>query len=491
MRIVSIVEEVISHGNFKSDKVAVISNDKQVTYGELSELIQQAASYLNIKGIKVGDKVVLEAFPSVEFISYYFATHLLNAVAVPLDVNLSEEQYDEIRKEVEASFIITFNKEILNGTRIQLADFSHLESLSNSQIVLESEADIIFTSGTTGKPKGVVLSHLNMLRGAENIIEGSEMAEDTVNLLGVPIHHAFGLGTLRALMLNGATVVLINGFSSLKSIKNTYDLYKCNAVSIVPSALNIINELCKGRLDYLFSNLKYFEFGSASITEKLLIQLREQFPTSAIYASYGSTESPRTMYVNLAQYPTKINTIGKPVSNVQVSILDDDYNPINSSSVNVGRVCFSGEMNSLRYWKNNEETRKSFNRDMYYSNDLGYIDGDGFVTLVGRMNDMLNIGGKKIPASQIEKIVCNVEGVKECACVGVFEENSILGEIPIAFVVLEKNAMVSEQEILTAFKVTNNHYIKPKKVQFIDKLPLNRIGKVDKKLLKELLIYEI
>lgn len=486
----AIVEEIISHGAFKSDKLAVIANSEKITYGELSELIRKAAHYLNSKGIKTGDKVILEAFPSIEFISFYFATHLLNAVSVPLDVNLSEEQYNEITKDVDASLTITFNKEIRNGILLKIDNFNCLESFCDAQIILESEADIIFTSGTTGKPKGVVLSHLSMLRGAENIIEGSEMSPDTINLLGVPIHHAFGLGTLRALMLNGATAVLINGFSSLKSIKNTYDLYECNAISIVPSALNIINELCKGRLDYLFSNLKYFEFGSASITEKLLTQLREQFPTSALYASYGSTESPRTMYVNLSQYPTKINTIGKSVSNVQVRILDEQYKPIISSFENVGRVCFSGQMNSLRYWNNDEETKQAFSESLYYSNDLGYIDEDGFVTLVGRINDMLNIGGKKIPASQIETLVNNLAGVKESSCIGVFDESSLLGEVPVVFVVLEKGAKILEQDILREFKVTNNQYIEPKGIKFIDALPLNRIGKVDKKILRGMLNFE-
>lgn len=483
--VTAIVNQILVHGRDEKDKIAIIANDRKITYEQLSCLIRKAASFLKSKGVNKGDKVILEASPSIEFIGFYFATHLLNAVSVPIDIIFSENQFEEIRLLTDSKLIITFQKKFSSTVLIEQDSLDDYEEIIECLVPIKSEADILFTSGTTGKPKGVVLSHLSMRRGAENIIEGSEMLKDTINLVGVPIHHSFGLGTVRALLLNKATVVFVNGFSSLKLIKQTYDKYHCNALSIVPSALNIINEFCKGRLDLLFSSLRYFEFGSASISEKMMHQLRTQFPHTKIFASYGSTESPRTMYVDLSCYPYKINTIGRPLKNVSVSIIDDNFKEIESSKEKIGRVCFKGEMNSLRYWKNEEETNLVFRDKFYFSNDLGYIDEDGFVCLVGRVNEILNIGGKKISTSKVEEIVNSCKGVKESACIGVKKENNILGEAPYVFVVLENHIQLTEEVIQNAFIQSNNLYIKPEKVIFVQSLPLNRIGKVDKNLLKE------
>lgn len=493
----SIVEEIFCHAEIIPDKVAVISQHGEITYRELKKMIQARMAFIKEHGAKKGERVLLEAVPDANYVATYFAIHGVGAMAIPIQQKAGKNLVTEIIAETKPKLLIemedsrntwddcnvcTYNflqqeEEGLEGQKIES---QRIESLKTSDV-----ADILFTSGTTSKPKGVMLTHQNIRIGAENVIEGVEMRPDDIELLGLPLYHAQALGSLRALMLKGATAVLQDGYVEWNKVYSLLREKHCTAIGLVPSALHILEELTKGKVNLMLGGLRYIEIGSAPLNMDLRKRLMEQLPDTALCINYGATESPRTIYHNLNKYPEKINAIGRPMSRVRVEIVDKDRNIIESSPDKIGTLAFWGPMNMKGYWNNPEITETVLQDGWYYSSDNGYKDKDNFIILTGRNKDIINVGGIKVSASEIENMLSIHEAVSEVACIGGDDPNEILGEVPIAFVVVRAGMSVSVQELEEYSRKNIDHHKVPRGWLFLKELPKNFMGKIDKNILRD------
>jgi len=480
----SIVEAIFKHAEKTPDKIAVVSKE-EITYVNLAKRIKSRANILTKANVKAGNKVMLATNYDMSFIETYFAIHMLGATSVVVEENANIESVRHILEEIKPHHIF------LNGEGE--SSYSNLDEIKidnecfdHNVVKVNAPADILYTTGTTGTPKGVVLSHKNELAGARNVINGGEMRETDVNLLTMPLHHAYGLTTLRSILYCGGTVVLQKGIASLKSLLNNLREYKCNAVYMVPSAINILQVATKNNLSLLFSKIDKLELCTAPVDAVMRRSLFRQLSGVRLYNSYGATEAARTIYLRMDIHQDKLTAIGRAVEGVEIVIVDNDGNEIQSSRENPGRIAIKSEVVMEGYYGDKNMTDLVLKKGMFLSGDIGYKDEAGFVYLLGRCNDIINVGGEKVSPIEIENAILECEGILECACVSV-EDKETLGNVPIAFVVMDKNFSWDEKKLKTELKGKLENFKIPSVIIKIDAIPKNHVGKINRLKLMEML----
>lgn len=480
----SVVEAIADHGEHLTDKIAIITDNSEVTYGELWQRIQRCSALLSERGIKSGDKIVLAEDYAGDFIALYFAIHWLGATSVVVEREASVASITSLIDSISPKLIVLNRLE--NGVETyKILEDAH-GTCSRGVFTEKSWADILYTTGTTGIPKGVVLSHKNEVAGALNVINGGDMSEQDRNLLTMPLHHAFGLTTLRAVLYKGGTVILQEGFASLKKMNDNIKNKACNCVYMVPAALRVIYFQTRERLDLLLGALEKIEFCTAPLDKKMRRVLNEQLKGVRLYNSYGATESARSVYMRLDLHLDKEDAIGRAVKGVSVHIVDDDHKEVVSSRQNIGHLAIHGDMNMIGYYNDPRLTETVLSKGVFYSEDLGYMDEEGYIYLSGRNNDVINIGGEKVSPIEIENAALDCEGVEECACIGIKDPQNVLGYVPLLFVVSDNKEDFSDIKIRTYIERHLENYKVPYRIIEVDEIPKNFMGKIDRKKLDDL-----
>lgn len=475
----STVEFVFEYATTIPNKTAFICKNEKVSYCCFATMIRQAALVLKNKGMKEGNKVMIGAKYDKLFLAFYFAIHLIDCTAIVFDAD-SKKSYETIKKEINPNLLIgAFDSNNSYQNLFSQFDKEYEYSMKKNHI-----ADILYTTGTTGKAKGVMLSHENEYYGAQNVINGGEMVNDDVNLLTMPLYHAFGLTTMRACLVCGSTFILQNGFSSLKEMYQNVKKNTNICVYMVPAALNILYQQTKNRLDLMLGNVKKIEFCTAPISYKMKAVLLQQLSNVKLYNSYGATESARTVYMRIED-KGKMGAVGKPVKGVGINIVDEKRNIITSSPKVTGYLSFRGKMNMIGYYGDSDLTDTVLDGEIYYSSDIGYIDRDGYVYVIGRDNDVINSGGEKFSPSEIEGVANEYLGIKESVCVGMKDPDGVLGFVPVLFVEQLENNELDEKSLLEYLKEYLEGYMVPKRIIVIDEIPRNRIGKIDRNVLRK------
>lgn len=482
----SVVEAIMYHGKNSRDKTAIITDNSETTYGEMVQNICRYAALLSKYGIKSGDKVILAADYTEKFVELYFAVHWLGAVDVIVEKEATLASVGSLIQSILPQLII------LNQPEAGVKTYGILkqacsESICQKGIFTKNAwADILFTTGTTGVPKGVILSHENEVAGAHNVIIGGEMSQQDRNLLTMPLHHAFGLTTLRAILYKGSTMVLQDGVASLRKTDDNIKKKNCNCVYMVPATLRILYFQTGQRLDLLLGSLDKIEFCTAPLDKKMRFVLNEQLKGVRLYNSYGATESARSVYMRLDQAEKKMDTIGQAVQGVSISIVDDTHKVIDSSKQNIGHLAVGGKMNMIGYFNDPDMTKTVLTERIFYSEDLGYMDEEGFIYLAGRNNDVINIGGEKVSPIEIENTALDYESVSECACIGVKDPEGVLGYVPVLFITRDINKDFSDVILRSHMQKHLENYKVPYRIIEIQEIPKNNMGKINRKKLHDL-----
>lgn len=341
----------------------------------------------------------------------------------------------------------------------------------------------MYSTGTTGKAKGIVITNQNNIAVAENIIFGTKMTEDNVELVPMPMSHSHALRTCYANMLNGSTVVLIDGVMRMKKLFELIEKYQVNAFDLSPSAANVLMKLAKKQLLEYSKHIKFIEIGSAALEENLKEELCQVFPDSRLYNFYGSTEAGRSCILDFNQEKGKSGCIGKPTKNAMFIVTDQDRNEITSNENNPGLLAIAGAMNMKEYLKAPELTQNTMQRGFIYTSDLGYIDEEGFVYVLGRMDDVINYNGIKIAPEEIESYVQRYPGVTDCACVPV--KDPMCGQAPKVFVSVEEKNDFDTTGLLKFLSECLEANKLPKKIEIIEKIPRTANGKILRRELRE------
>ena len=467
------------------DKVALVAGTQRVTYTQLAINVEGAAAYLHARGIKSGDHILLSAQKELEFVYLYLAAHLLGIVNVVVDSAAPKERLDYILGIVKpvAMFgsavnavgydFIPFSEVTLNNAKL---DRTILPSLKPTDI-----ADVMFTTGTTGMPKGVCLSHANIAGSASNTNGFIGTCADDIEALALPLSHSFGLGRLRCVLTVGATLVLVGNFANLKAFFNVISQEHVTGFGMVPAVWQYIKRLSGKRIGQFAHQLRYIEIGSAALPVEDKLLLMDLFPDTRICMHYGLTEASRAMFCEFHECADDLETIGRPASSqVEVCVLDDSGEPV-ADGVD-GEICVRGNMVISSYFLDSDN-EGSFFGDWFRTGDWGHKGTNGSFYLTGRKKELINVGGEKVSPVTIEKAIISL-GIPDCACIAIPDPNGVLGEVPKAFMLKGDTTIDIDELRQKLLQLLPPHEI-PVQWEWVDELPRTSSGKVQRLKLKK------
>ena len=476
--------DILKHSIDTPDKVALVEGQNRITYSQLAANIEHAARYLHSLDIKAGDRILLAARKEVEFVYLYFAAHLLGVVNVVIDPASPTDRLDYIKRIVKP--VNMFGVGCASGQGFAFSDvdlqLGDEEKMDLPHVESSSLADVMFTTGTTGMPKGVCLSHDNIAGSAANINGFIGTDNTDVEALGLPLSHSFGLGRLRCILAAGGTIVLVGNFANLKAFFTVMENERVTGFGMVPAVWQYIKRLSGTRIGKFADQLRYIEVGSAALPVEDKHLLMELFPSTRLCVHYGLTEASRALFTELHADADCLDTIGRPVSSlVEVCILDEDGKPMTDGQD--GELCVRGNMVARSYFLP-EDNHDAFFGDWFRTGDWGHRDISGRFYLTGRKKELINVGGEKVSPATIEDAICSL-GIADCACIAIPDPNGVLGEVPKAFLLNKGENLPTIDELKAGLAQRLPAHEIPVEWEWIDSIPRSSSGKIQRLKLKQ------
>ncbi len=491
------------------EKNAIWYKGTWTTYYDLDMKSDSLAWNLIKLGVSRGDRVALLLENSPEYAIAFFAVLKAGAIAVPLNTGSSSDELSVLLNHCEAKLMIMHKKygqilarsskttslkiiitddksDFLPDSELEIKELYELFSTDVSGPPSVSTIDIdpaciIYTSGSTGQPKGVMLSHLNMVSNTRSIVEYLTITSDDRIMVVLPFYYVYGKTLLLTHVFCGASIVIDNRFSYPNQVLNTMEALDVTGFAGVPSTYMIL--LSKSTLrERKFSFLRYVTQAGGAMAPAVQKQVAEVFAPAKLVVMYGATElSPRLTYVPPDMLDRKWGSIGIPIPNCEAYVSDE--NGIRLSPDMEGEVVGRGSNVMMGYYRDPEATSRVVRNGLYFTGDRGYMDKDGYIFVVGRSSDMLKIGGRRVSAREIEDALLSLGFIEEAAVIGISDE--ILGEAARAFIVLNKNCRHNEIQIKKELARTLPLYKIPTVISIKMTLPKNEAGKILKAELKK------
>ena len=477
-----ISQTLAAHARRTPDKAALIAGKQVFSYSRLHALAVATASWLGRQGVRAQDRVMATAAAGDPwFVVAYLGIHMARAVAVPIDAGRPLAARLAIREQVEPALVLD---EIgLQSLRTHLEDRdATLEPDGMAAPVatsLRDPAEILFTSGTTGTPKGVVLTQQNILASTRNIVEFVGNTAADRELLTVPLSHSFGLGRLRSNLSVGGTLILVPGLRFPAVAFHELAAHQATGMSCVPSGLALLRRVAGPRFGELAGALRYMELGSERMDPESKRELMHALPTTRLCMHYGLTEASRSTFLAFHESADRLESVGRPAPRVTVEVRDDAGHPLPANTT--GRICVQAATVMAGYWRNPALTQARIDAEGWFdTGDLGYADEEGYLYLQGRADDVINVGGKKVYPTAIEETAMRFPGVREAACVATSDPAHLVAEVPVLYVVPdEDNGAVLDADALLAFLTRNVElHAVPRQVHLTDALPRTDSGKL-------------
>ncbi|MEK3978488.1 long-chain-fatty-acid--CoA ligase [Psychrobacillus sp. FSL K6-2836] len=480
-------------------KIITSFKGRETSYEKLFEQAKRLAGYFQSKGYKQEDIIAVYLINSDYFLTCYYACQLGGFTILPINTKLTAPEVNYIFSHSEAKALIydTRLQSILDDIPETLNSFDDLlylgekdtlltvfndESLLFNEVKVDANTTtvIFYTSGTTGKPKGVMLSAANVRATAKLYGEALELnSEDRMQIVAPLFHcaasHVFSIPVIYA----GGTVVIEEGFSP-KQTMETLEQEKITVFFGVPAMYSIL--LNSAKMETLrLPNLRLFTYGASPMPFELIRKTKAMFPEVKVQNIYGQTEnSPAATTLKDHYALDKVGSVGEPVPGTQVQVVDEQGKPLPPGQV--GEIVIKGPQLMKGYLKNEEATKQAIRNGWLYSGDLGRMDEDGLLYIVDRKKDMINRGGENVFPVEVEEVLYEIPEVLEAAVIGIPHE--IYGEVPKAYVVLKEGKELKEEDVLTICSKKLAKYKLPVEVEFIDSLPRNASGKVLKTILR-------
>lgn len=465
-------------------RLALACNDGDITYKELWKYTSKFATYLKKLGLKSGDSVVIQGAQNTAFAIILFGTLLSGGVIVPVDKYITEKNLKDIIRNTNAKFIFSTNTienytfsgilTLLDNIDIDIHNFPEDDDIS----------DILYTTGTTGTPEGIIHTNRSHYATVENIFSTIKMPEVNIALIAAPLNHSFALRRFYANIVHGSTIVLIDNIIPLSHFFELIERYRVTSIAMNPSALAIIIKGSKNKIAAYKNQINYIEFSSSPLKVDLLEYVISMLPNTKMYNLYGSTEAGCMTGFNNAKYIHNAGGIGFANKHSHIFILDDKHNEINGfGKNNAGFLAIKGPILMKGYVNNDTATHNVLKDDYYITQDIVYKDENNFFYLIGRDSDIISIGGLKIAPDEIEDVLKNYHGIVECACVG--KQDDIAGQVPVLFIVI--NDEYDAGNIYKFIRENLEPYKCPKEIHIIDEIPKTFNGKIVRRKLREML----
>ncbi|MFC1883506.1 long-chain-fatty-acid--CoA ligase [Thermodesulfobacteriota bacterium] len=515
MNIPFILEKVLS---LYEDREAVVCSGRRFSYGGFGKRIFSLARFLKTLGLGRGDRIAILHRNAHEYLEVYFAAAQVGATLNPLNYRLSAGELDFILKDSGAGILIaedTFSEsvEALKGLKSNISQviwtgagdvtdaFESLryedalagespEFLSPPDIKDEDTAHLYYTSGTTGRPKGVMLSHKNVSTHALAAIAELKLSDQDNWIHVAPLFHLADAWATFAITWAGGKHVVVPEFEPMEVLFSIQE-ERVSITNMIPTMLNMLVNT-PGVEKYDLSSLRAILSGGAPIAPEVVKKIMETFKCDYIQ-TYGMTETSPYLTVSILkenltglppeeQFVFKAKT-GRPFMGVLLKVARDDGTEVMPDEKEVGEIIVKGDIVTEGYWNRPEETTKAIRDGWLHTGDMAVVDREGYVNIVDRKKDMIITGGENVYSVEVENTLYTHPAVLEAAVIGVPDPK--WGEAVKAFVVLKPGQEATEDEIIKHCKDRIARYKAPKSVAFIDELPKTGSGKIFKKGLKE------
>ncbi|MFA5144746.1 MAG: class I adenylate-forming enzyme family protein [Candidatus Omnitrophota bacterium] len=484
-------------------KPAIIFRSQDINFTQLKEASFRLGNALVKLGIKKGDKVAIYLPSWPEYIYSYLGCWSIGAVCVPLDFMLTDDELASCIAHSEARVLIAKQKATISLDNLKkaaplLKDIitvqEKVDGVLNLEELLASSSDkapavtvadkdyaiIFYTSGTTGKPKGVLINYLQLgapPKSMEFFVNADLTHKDTV-LCALPFSHLGGLIYIQNMLSFGLTMVLMERFIPLEFLKNIQQ-HKVNSFWIVPSMYYALLQL-KEFETFDLSSLRWIVTFGASNSPDALRRFHQYCPKAQLLNGWGLTETNAPTVV-LPMGSQKIESVGRPAPWIDVKIFDDSDRELPAGSS--GEVVVKSWVVTDGYYKDEALTRQALRNGWFHTGDLGRFDKEGFLYIVGRIKEMIKVGGEIVFEPEVEAALHKHPDVAEAAVIGV--PDKLRGEVPKAFVALRQGRGLSEEDLRYFCREHLAHFKIPHYFEFIPQLPKNRTGKVDKEKLRQ------
>ncbi len=487
------------------DKKALILDDDFFTYQGLNELTNQAANGLLSLGLMPGDRVMILASNCIDYVAVVYAILKCGGICVPANFRYKTDELVYVVNNCEPKLLVYGDEfaPLVKGGRtefsspVRLINMSEepiegnmsLDELIKGQATNEpvvdvdpsSPAFIMYTSGTTGFPKGVLFRHLSYLAVATGMSYEGDLKYDDVMMVNLPLFHnaAINAMILPTLMVGGTCVITSGSFEPDKILTTVVE-HNVTVTMWVPTMLaRLVNYPDVGRYDC--SCLKRIWYGSSPISPTVLEATRKIF-NAGVYQWYGQTKTGMVSVLRPEDHIERSQCTGREIFNAEIRIVDENGEDVPKGSV--GEIITRQEPLAMKGYYGQEEATKRATRDGWiHTEDLARVEGDGYFTIVDRLRDMIISGAENIYPKEIEDLIGSHPGILEAAVFGIPDD--VWGESVCVAVVKKEGYQLDEAEIINFCASRMSSYKKPKKVEFRDELPKNAAGKITKNVLRE------
>jgi len=495
------------------DKVALIHENTRATYAEINSQANQVAQWLLKNNVTQNDRVILLLENSFEYVASYYGVLKSGAAAVSLSTDVKPEglkyliheikpkviissaRFERILKAVESDFLDIqalvikspkFNWGSLPFETVKWENLIETETAPNPDVSFPETAlaSIIFTSGSSGRPKGVMLSHQNIVANTHSICQYLKLTDVDIQMVVLPFFYVMGKSLLNTHFAAGGTIVINNKFAFPAAVLKQMVEENVTGFSGVPSTYAyLLHRSPLAKYHDKLQSLRYCSQAGGHMARSIKKELRNALPSHTdIYIMYGATEaSARLSYLEPDRLADKIDSIGTAIPGVTLNIIDANGNKVPPGQV--GELTARGLNIMQGYWKDREGTDHVLNNKCYYTGDLAYKDDDGYLYVIGRNDDMLKVGGHLVNPLEIENILMNSELLIESFVLGIAD--NLLGN-RLTALVIPKDNKCSEMDILKYCSTRLPKYKMPGDIIFTKNIPKNSSGKVDRQACMEI-----
>ena len=488
----SLVAQILARARSLPEKTSCVFPDgEKISYAELSSGVRAAAKAFGAAAVR-GERVLVAAEKTREFLFAYFGAHLAGLVAVPLDPECNPERLAGIASFTEARFVcgnFVHGDVVAKLSRIspRSALVGGEDEFRENVVSEQALADIVFTTGTTGAPKGVCLTQVNLSAAARHINDFVGTEGNDTEVVALPICHSFGLGRVRCLLSVGATVVFVNGFAAVKKLFRALDQNRATGFAMVPASWAYLKKMSGERIAEFGKTLRYVEIGSAPMPTEDKRLLMRLLPNTRICMHYGLTEASRSAFCEFHECAENLETIGRAAPHVAIAVFDENGVPVPAGTP--GEICVRGEHVSPGYWRDENPGAHCFEGGFFRTGDLGCENADGTFSLVGRIKEIVNVGGKKVSPQEVEEALNSLPEIAESACVGVPDPSGMLGEALKACLVPAPGfydaAFPSDAELRARLAPLLETFKIPSIFVRVPAIPKTASGKLQRRLLKD------
>ena len=498
------IAQLALNGLKTGEHVSIIFEGKEYTNVQMNRAACKLANALKKIGVNRGDRVILQMPNCPEVLQSFQAIWKIGAIAVPINFQVGAEEIGYIYQDSGAATVITA-PEFMDKVRTARAvapgiknvivvspemvvgqlNFTKLvegaaDDLEIAQTADDDVAALVYTSGTTGRPKGVMQTHYALYFTAVNLQATTEYPLDAVTIAMLPLCHSYGIGLMNTALLRtmGKTVVLRQ--FNLEQLFSAIDKYKVQSVAAVPT-MYIYMLLYPDYKKYDLSSVRYYICGSAPLSVETWRQFKEKFG-GEICEGWGLTEACANNSLNPVLGLKKVGSIGKPMKNMEMKIFNNHDEEMPQGQE--GEIVLRGPMVMKGYWNQPDATAEMIKNGWLHTGDIGYVDADGYFFITDRKKDIIIKGGENISPRSIEEVLYAHPGISEAAVIGI--KDDVYGEDIKAFVVLKPGQKAAPEEIIDYCKGKLKRFFVPKEVVILSAMPKSLVGKILKKELRKL-----